>query len=80
MFKFSTSQVMINEDFGEYFNLSIIKIGHNEPNVTIEIGVTEPRLDVSLQGKLTTFCDIILPQRWIHLLFILWNSVAYSNN
>ena len=55
MFKFSTSQVMINENLGEYFNLSVIKIGHNEPDVTVEVAVREPRLDVSLQGKLSVF-------------------------
>lgn len=41
MFNFSTSQTIIEENVGNYFNLSIVKIGQNEANVTIKIEVSE---------------------------------------
>ena len=42
MFNFSTfGDVFIKEDVGVYLNLSLIKIGQNEPNVTVNVGVTE---------------------------------------
>lgn len=48
-FNFSTSQAIIDENIGEYFNLSIVKIGNNEPNVTVEIAIMELQRDV--KGK-----------------------------
>lgn len=45
MFNFSTSRdFFISENIGTFTNLSIIKIGQNEPDVTINIDVlTTPR-------------------------------------
>ena len=48
MFNFSSSQAILKENDEKllHFNLSIIKIGQNEPNVTVVVAVSELLTDV----------------------------------
>ena len=51
MFNFSSSQAMIEEGAGEYLNLSIVKIGENEPNVRVKIGLSLELVDITSRAE-----------------------------
>lgn len=72
MFNFSSSQLIIDESIGEYLNLSIVKIGKNEANVTVKIGVDLESSESAstTQRGITILYHILIHTFWIDLIIL----------